>query len=604
MLFLCFNKKESDFVYGLKIKPIKAVVQDFKNKKEYYFKEGEGICIFNIDGKIEEILAWKRILKTAGIPYLITTDFDKCGNDKKFVIIVKNPEKVSQLSEKEEIDIKNFVKNGGIVIGDGIFSLKFGQLKDLFGYKNCIPSKKRKKMTFIRGYENKYLNEPEERDLTFSHKKESIWTNGIILGTAKPLAFFEDKNPAITVNEYGKGKAILLGFSAFDLVLRNLSNRDFQANAKYINHFEPLSDILVFFIKDLYEKIYPQGFTIYTAPYGFKATFIITHDIDSTAGVKNLRKFVELENKLRCFSTIFVQTKYMLDYNDKPFFTPEFLKFLLELYKKGFEIGSHTVIHSKLISRFPLGDCKESYPFYKPKVTGKYEVLGHPTLCGELKVSKELLEGSGIEIFSFRPGNLEYNYDLPLAMEKTGYKFSSTFSAENVLTYFPFKLLYKDYSGESSIIEIPVALEDELFPPLYFRFDAARDLFKKIYYNGGVMVLLIHTDLTWFKPKNIKILTFLEKFVKSLPADTWITTIGKVGEFWRKREEVQFSCKLEGKKLVIKIYSPFEIEGLTFKKNSSFTFYTSNENLIVKEDFLIFKKIPAGISKWVLDLSG
>jgi len=594
---------KTNFIYNLKTK---------ENYISYYIDEpnvsikGDGMVgIWEINPKYTNkinLIAWQRILKTAGIPYKLCSNFIDCSNFG-IVILVGNMDKILELSKEEEKYVKEFVKQGGCIISDSVFTLKYGMLKDLFGYKDYIPSKFRKKLYFDRNYTNPYLDTHEERELILSNDKESIWTNGIILGSAKPIAYFEDGKPAITVNNFGKGKAYLLGISVFDLTLRNFLNRDFKANRFYINNFEPLSDIIVFFLKNIYENKFPNGITLHTAPFGYKASLVITHELDSSDAAQNITKFTEIERKLGVKSTIFVQTKYQQDYYDKPFFNKELINILKTLDKLGFEIGSHTVSHTKILHNLPFGSCNESYPEYKPKVEEKYTVSGNPTLCGELKVSKDLLEGEDIKILSFRSGHLEYHYDLPQAMIKLGYKFSSTFSAENVLTYFPYKLPYKDYSKESPIIEIPVALEDEKFPPLYFRKNSAFKLAEKIFNNGGAMVILIHPDLTFWKFKNFKILTFLEDFINSLPKNIWITTIRDLGKFWEKRDAVRFNYKILANKLIIFLYSPVEIEGLTFTKNSEYKIWSDHENILIKDKFIILKKIPKGFSKWVLNLS-
>jgi hypothetical protein len=221
---------KTNFIYNLKTK---------KNYIRYYIDEpnvsikGDGtVGIWEINPKQSNkinLIAWQRILKTAGIPYELCSNFMECSNFG-IVILVGNMDKILELSKEKEKYVKEFVKQGGCIISDSVFTLKYGMLKDLFGYKDYIPSKFRKKLYFDRNYTNPYLDTHEERELTLSNDKESIWTNGIILGTAEPIAYFEDGKPAITVNNFGKGQAYLLGISVFDLTLRNFLNRDFKAN--------------------------------------------------------------------------------------------------------------------------------------------------------------------------------------------------------------------------------------------------------------------------------------------------------------------------------------------------------------------------------------
>jgi hypothetical protein len=119
-------------------------------------------------------------------------------------------------------------------------------------------------------------------------------------------------------------------------------------------------------------------------------------------------------------------------------------------------------------------------------------------------------------------------------------------------------------SSPSKIWEIPLVLEDELFPPMYFRVEDALVLFQKLYDNGAVFTILDHPDLTLYRLKHLD-LGFIEKFYTQLPNDVWKATMNEVGDFWDKRDKIVFRYRLEENTLHLTIYSPSDISGLTFK---------------------------------------
>jgi len=265
----------------------------------------------------------------------------------------------------------------------------------------------------------------------------------------------------------------------------------------------------------------------------------------------------------------------------------------------GFEIASHTVLHTKNFFKLPEGNYTERYPAYRPFSLGDRKDTGNPTLGGELKVSKELLLGSGIKsVQSFRSGELLYNPKLPQAMERLGYRYSSCFSAEDVLSYFPYRYIrnYSDLSGESPIWELPLVYEDEAFPPLYFRTDEALELQKKIHENGGVFTMLIHPDLTRSRLKNLD-LSFLESFVKGLPKEVWIDTMGHVGEFWDRRDRIVFRYETTAKSIILTIYSAESIKGVGFDLHHLGLDTHGVPSARLSGDRLILD-ISKGVSRW------
>ncbi|MBD3842627.1 MAG: polysaccharide deacetylase family protein, partial [Campylobacterales bacterium] len=338
------------------------------------------------------------------------------------------------------------------------------------------------------------------------------------------------------------------------------------------------------------------------APGRYRSSLVVTHDVDYIKSVPNMKKFMDIEKELGIRSTFFIQTKYITDDKDEAFFTPENFYILKRAHYDGFELGSHTIIHTKNFFKLKEGNYSENYPTYKPFSFSETIDLNKPTVSGELKVSKELIGGIGTDIESFRSGELVYNPKLPIAMEKLGYRYSSCFSAEDVLSYFPYRYKrdYANLTNQSFIFEIPLSYEDEELPPLYFRVENALKLFNKIYENGGVFNLLIHPDMTLFRLKNLDIY-FEKSFIKKLPKDVWIATIRDIGNFWDRRDKVIFRYSLNKKILNLDIYSPADIKNLSFDAHNIMIDSKEDQNVIVSNNKIVLN-VKKGLNHWSLKI--
>ena len=586
-----------EFVYDLKTAPIKKVP---------YLKEADSRCLapnaslFALYSVHKDSSMLERIFKTAGIPYYLCHSLSEIGSAKLLFLDLSMDRPVT-FSKKEQKLLYDFVSKGGIVIGNEVLSTRYGSLKALFGYKGYQPSKQHKELHLKNSPYFSYLNQAEDRHYFLSHLKMTPFTNTIELGTAKAIATYEDAQPAITINTYEKGQAILLGVSLFDLRYRNLFSKDYNANARYANGYEPLSDMIVFLLKGIYSKTLGASMTLNTAKGANRASVVITHDVDYEYSMQNIAEFTKLEKELGIKATYTIQTKYIKDYKDNPFFKADTLPYILNAQKEEFEIASHTVLHTENFFSLPKGDCNESYPKYRPFSQSNVKDSGHPTLCGELKVSKELLLGSGIkDVVSFRSGHLYYNPNLPQVLEELGYRFSSCFSAEDVLSYFPYRYVYdyKTLSHESKIWELPMVYEDEAFPPLYFRVDDALELFSKIYQKGGVFTILIHPDKTLLYLKNLDI-DFQKNFIQGLPSDVWIDTMEAVGTFWDRRDRLVFRYNISDKSVDLTLYSPIAMQEVSFRLHQM-DLKQQQEHAEVKNDMLIID-VKKGMNHWHLE---
>lgn len=585
------------FVYGLKTKQTDSISYLPNVDPNILPGNVNSIAVYSTHIDTSSI---EEIFKIGGMSYYLCKNLEDANGSKIIFLDLDMDHKVV-LDKKQIAFLYDYVSKGGTVVGSGIESVQHGVLRKLFGYRKVLPSRTRKQLFINDTTYTQYLNRQEEKSYMLSTTKSAPFTSSIIKTSACSLAKYEDGSAAISQNKYGKGKAIMFGISPFDLRFRNLYGKDFNANKKYCNDFEPLSDMLILFLRGIYENEIEKTITLATAPYHYKSSLVVTHDVDYVDSIENIKKFVDVEKELGIRSTFFIQTKYLVDDKDKAFFDPEVLHIISEADKNGFEIGSHTVMHTKNFFKLKEGNYSENYPSYNPFSLNEKIDLNRPTLSGELKVSKELLGGLGIDnVVSFRSGNLVYNPKLPIAMEKLGYKYSSCFSSEDILSYFPYryKKNYAILKDQSYAWELPLTYEDEEYPPLFFRVNKALALFEKIHENGGIFNLLIHPDLTIWRLKNLDIY-FEKAFIKKLPKDVWIAPLNTIGDFWDKRDRIIFRYSLNEKLLNIDIYSKSDINGIAFDMRHIFLDAKENKNVKIYDNRVVLD-IKKGFNHWSL----
>jgi peptidoglycan/xylan/chitin deacetylase (PgdA/CDA1 family) len=282
---------------------------------------------------------------------------------------------------------------------------------------------------------------------------------------------------------------------------------------------------------------------------------VLSHDVDAQTSFLDSLKFASLESGFGVKSTFFITTKYFSDATDTAYFNvPANMGAVRDLRQRGWEIGSHTVSHSVALARAPEGD---------PAVTrATYDPVSRLTVWGEAKVSKELLDG-GIadqETIAYRSGDLAFPRSLIRVLEGCGYLYDSTYSANAVLTAFPY-FAFEDQqldSRESSIIEIPVTLDDSQGT---LRPDNVGDVVKTWLdvvtatgSYGGFTVLLMHpsdTRTTTYK------LQAQEALMRAVSPRGWMGSLSEAGRFWRNRAALRFTTQAAGDgSLVIRLSAP------------------------------------------------
>jgi peptidoglycan/xylan/chitin deacetylase (PgdA/CDA1 family) len=328
--------------------------------------------------------------------------------------------------------------------------------------------------------------------------------------------------------------------------------RSFEAARQWINWFEPSGDVFRLLLRALYEENVHPFLLVHTIPEGKETALCLSHDVDARESFPNSLAFAKMEAALGVRSTFFVTTKYFPDATDIGYYSPERLDWIRQLKELGFEVASHTVSHSLRFEEFPVGSPQVDPTHYDPS---------HPTVFGEVRVSKQLLDRDlQQQTVGFRSGYLLYPNELLRVLEESGYLFDSSVSAQYVLTNFPyFGFRQRTLGSEhSQIVVVPVTLDDsrgELrtreFLTAETQQEALRiwtEVIRANAENNAITCLLIHpTDITY------KLETERRLIEANRGKDTWIGDVGTVARFWRGRAQLRPLLRREnnGKEAII-----------------------------------------------------
>jgi peptidoglycan/xylan/chitin deacetylase (PgdA/CDA1 family) len=529
-------------------------------------------------------------LKTIGIPFVLTRDYRQAIKHRVVLVYPLISGKVLDAAALRAL--AQFPQQGGTIIGVNVH----GGLQETFGFAEAVESGTRREIRFGEASTAFGFTEAKERAISLGRGAKNaagestaaIGTLGYRNTSEPPIAEFDDGTAAITQRRIGAGFAYALGFDPGFLALKSYGNRDDEIGRHYVNQYEPTLDVLLRLLRQIYRQAARSNVTIETVPFNRALTVLLTHDVDFAGSVQNAVAYAEFEQSQNIKATYFVQTKYIRDYNDDIFLTQETMPALRRLAEMGMEIGSHTVCHSLMFAKMPPGTGDERYPDYTPFVQDRTTVF-NASLLGELRVSKFLLERlTGVQVKSFRPGELSNPFLLPDALEATGYSYGSSVTANDSFTHLPFQLNYgRGYEAESPIFEFPVTIEDEEQPELGSRLNEGIALARQVSRSGGVVNVLIHPNILGHK------LEFERGFVAAFKDSAWFGTIGEFGDWWAARNDVILDVETRGKSLIIKLQIPREMAGLTLRLPAQSKFMKStpaNESIQQSGDALVIGK--------------
>ena len=497
-------------------------------------------------------------LKSIGIPFRITRNVHEALAHK---VVLVYPMISGKVLKPEELQaLAEFPKTGGTLIGVQVLG---GGLNHVFGFRDAVASRQRYDLTLATADPLLAdLTDPREQRLRVGIRDKGIEVMGTYGYTdaSAPLARFDDGTAAVTQVAHGPGRAYAIGVDLGFLLLKGYNNRGEELVKTFDNEFDPTLDVWLRLIKAMYRTAQEEAVTLGTVPFGKSLSVMMTHDVDFTQSIKYAVEYAEYEKSQGVVGTYFIQVKYIRDYNDDIFFNDEGVRYVKQLADLGMELGSHTIAHSRVFNQFPMGTGRESYPSYAPFVkdrTTAYNV----SILGELRVSKFLIDHfSGQSIVSFRPGELSNPFGLPQALRATGYRYSSTATANNSLTHLPYQLNYDRLTdSEVEIFEFPVTIEDEALPKMGDRLPQALEVAKRISRYGGSVVVLIHPNVLDHK------LAFEKGFVEGVRPYAWFGSVGEFGPWWAARNRVEVDVVRDAAAMRVTLNVPVSLAGLTLE---------------------------------------
>lgn len=496
-------------------------------------------------------------LKSIGVPFRITRDVAQATRHR---VVLAYPSLSGRLPSATLQALANHARQGGTLVAGHVVG---GGLGEVFGFADAVAGAHAEVQFDTRHAVTAGFTDPAEQRIRIGNPAVAETLVGSYSYTRPrhpPLAVFDDGSAAITVRRYEPGTAYALGMDLGHLLHKGYNNREEGIARSYVNGFEPTLDVLLRLIKAIYLEGEPAAVTLGTVPQGRSLSVLITHDIDYTRSMVNAVSYARSAQAAGVPSTHFIQTKYMRDWNDDIFFDDQGAALLAQLHALGREIGSHTVSHSKVMETFPQGSGDERYPSYQPLVTAQTRAEGG-TLFGELRVSRFLLEhhAPGAEVVSFRPGHLRNPFSLPQSLQATGYRYSSSATANTSLTHLPFRLTHgRGQTSPTPVFEFPVTVEDEFPPRLGDRLPQAVALARQIARYGGTYVALIHTDVLDHK------LAFQEGLIEAVRPFAWFGSMRSFGDWWVARDAVALDvARSANGTLDITLQAPTAIDGLT-----------------------------------------
>jgi hypothetical protein len=515
------------------------------------------------------------IAEGMGLPLFVT--HDPTVALRQPMVIVAGELSGDELTPALQARLHAYVEGGGILI---ISDPESSGAQSLAGIKPTVASQKRYQLKFdissgdpgfahLRAWQSQtiVIGNPKENSADVTQSLTPVPSSG-----TRIIARFDDGSGAISVRTIGRGRVYAFGAALFDLVVVPQNNHDPDSERWYDNHFEPSADAPQFVIRDWYMTYVRGAIAMDPVPNGKTGALIFTHDVDYSLSIVNMLAYARAEHAHGFDSTFYIETKNVNDQADTAFFDAAGKKNTVIVAGLGGEIASHTVAHARDYRSFVYGTGLETPANYHPKVVaGNKEVVNGKTLgatlLGEMRVSKAMLEAAvpGIHVDDFRSGYLYINPRQIEALTQSGYRFDSSFTANDLLTDFPFRLLAdRSYTKESTITEFPILITDSHVPmlPLVPEFDRLLDD-EAVFH--GVSTVLIHPDVVTDKlPTEIA----LYEHVKNR---FWVGGVDAFGQFWLSRARTSIATSFSGDAETVRVTSPDGIRGLTLDSNSAMT---------------------------------
>lgn len=496
---------------------------------------------------LDETSSWLGLvhgLKSAGIPVRVVSDIDQALEHDVLMIY---PMLAGSNLESESLQrLAEFVRSGHSLLA---FSVLGGGMQSLFGFEAAVEHAHRQEFRFSDSeFSERFIAVPEESTVQLAPDLESqlaadsettLGMPGVSFTDPRrePIAIYADNTAAITHNFFTTesgvlGHAYAIGIDLGHFILRAHNGRFSGYTEDYVNGYKPSIDTALRFLESVYRQGEPDAVMLSPVPDGRTMTVLLTHDVDFSESLENTEVYAQAEFEQSVPATYFLQTKYVRDYYEESFFNTSTVPVLQNLLPNRAEVASHTVSHSNEFRAMPPGTGTERYPEYRPFVQD-FTTVNDASVLGELRVSKFLIEtATGREVRAFRPGHLSLPQNLPEMLQASGYDFSSSITANEVLTHLPFRLMHsRAFDAEVDVFEFPITFEDEQWT-LEDNFAEVLSVARKIGRHGGLVNVLIHTEETGDK------LAFQRDLVEALREEAHFSGVSQFGDWWVARDSV------------------------------------------------------------------
>lgn len=458
---------------------------------------------------------------------------------------------LTYMTDEEQINLKKFVKTGGVLIsGDNVGRNYFNgkdrilenqqlgpdvyPLSEAFG---LIQIEKNMKSFEIHG------NITDTLKGKFSlAKNKDLWTlvpSKIISKSLKTLASWrknEEEFPAITQNYYGKGITFLLALSDF---INPKSNDSYWSIDQIKNFYN--------YVANLYCKKNNLKTSINPWPHAYNKAFCAT--FNATGSINNFNFIFKKLNELKIKPTFFVNGLV----NDS--ITNIIKSNNTNISSTGYQYLNYTELNYPIATNDILKNENKwntkfkgfRFPYTNPDFTGM-TALDLNFYRYESSISVNNLE--------FVQGSV-FPYNLVIADEKF-------YKSTNILEigptyhddyYFLNKLTNKTYAN-------PEHLKNDV--KLYEQY--LKDFWEfSVKPHNGLMVFLGHPGIVGYN--NTTFSSFKNFFNTIKNENVWITTIDEVAEFRNKFEQIEVYEKHDEKKSYITIKCPNNISIKNFTIN-------------------------------------
>ncbi len=565
----------------------------------------------------------EHLLKVAGIPYVVTTDWVVASN--YHVVLASNAffkfdsTFFPTIHAWERTSISNWIHNGGVFVAP---NMKDTLMFPYFGIDKAVWWDHRHHLIFdtlMGGRTMRWLNDSLEINISLGKDNipSVISSRAYHVTTAVTLATYEGlDSAAVTCNYYGAGKAYALGVSFKNMITLPQMSKDEEAQRTWSNGFEPTSDAWILFLKGVCVDDIPHSVWLHTSPFDSKSSLMITHDIDAATSYDTMHYYADYEKSIGISTFYFCTTHYLQDGWLSPFYSQNNLAKIQYVMSQGHTIGSHSVGHFwDFDSTYVPLDAGIGLGNYSPlnylPYAFPYNNMGTPrsngvTVLGETELSKNLLQNDlGVNIRSFRSGYLCNNRDLIRGLDTVGYTYNSTYSANDVLTNFPYRnYKFRNYrSLRSKIWELPMTLSDvfnsdHITGDNYIQKEAIwLDVIKKNTANYAPTVILIH-------PTRYYKLFAEQLLINQLDAKVNLVNFETFADYWVERDSTRFTSTLSYNRDTLTILIPHsQVANLSMSwPNCPLSFVVDSgqaPNLVIHvKDSLTGTPIPVMISPW------